>query len=193
MSQIEEAQQVWYPGSEPSLEDTQEEAQGHHPRPIDSGSLASCANTPAKDHEGEPQVGRHDLPHQSLCLKNNIADIKNGQKPLVVVADKVQIGLHAGDFSITDVRAVEERKDIKGRHETDNSEVHFADDSFLDVGVDMVRVGGLLMGSFDLIAGKVKAYVLFVFDRIGGCWRGLSEEPHCCSCKAKWTGTKSCV
>lgn len=75
MSQIEETEQIWYAWPKASLKNSQKEAQGHHPRPINCGRLTGGADTPAEDGEGEPHVGRNDLPHQGLPFEQDVCYI----------------------------------------------------------------------------------------------------------------------
>ena len=63
MPQVEEAEQIRYARPEACLEDSQEEAEGHHSGPVDCGGLTGGADAPAEDCEGEPSVRGDDFPH----------------------------------------------------------------------------------------------------------------------------------
>lgn len=66
-----------------------------------------------------------DLPHQTLELKDRVGNIKNRQKPLVIISSKRELRLHSRDFGISspsaeniwvlsehkpDITSVQERK-----------------------------------------------------------------------------------
>jgi hypothetical protein len=67
---------------------------------------------PGEDDETGPDVGIYDSPHESLELEDDVGDVEYGQQPAVSVAFEIQVCLHAGDFSIADIRAIEEGKKI---------------------------------------------------------------------------------
>ena len=50
----------------------------------------------------------YDPPHECLELEGDVTDVEDGQQPAVSVAFEVQVFLHAGDFGIADVGAIEE-------------------------------------------------------------------------------------
>jgi hypothetical protein len=53
-----------------------------------------------------------DSPHESLKLEDDVGDVEYCQQPAVPVAYQMEVFLHAGDFGIANIRAIEERKEI---------------------------------------------------------------------------------
>lgn len=95
-------------------------------------------------------MGRHNLPHQGLEFEDDIGDIEDSEKPLVVVPRKMKVLGHARDSRIADIGAIEEGENVESCDKGDDPEVHFPDDSSFDVWKDMAIVG--LKGRFNLIA-----------------------------------------
>jgi len=53
-------------------------------------------------------MGMDDPPHERLKLEDNVRYVENGQKPVVAIARKIEVCVHASDFRIADIRPVEE-------------------------------------------------------------------------------------
>ena len=140
MSQIKERQEVGYTGAKPCFHDPEEKATAHHARPIVRTRLRRSDDAPADDNECQPHVRWYDLPHQYLEFENDIGDVEDVEEPLVIVTDQVKIPGHAGDPRVTNVRAVEEGKDIEGRDQRDNPEVHLSYNAPFNLWNDMVAV-----------------------------------------------------
>jgi hypothetical protein len=54
----------------------------------------------------------NDTPHKGLELEGNVGNVKNGQQPIISVAREIEVGGHAGDTSVANVGAVEEREEV---------------------------------------------------------------------------------
>jgi hypothetical protein len=56
----------------------------------------------------------YDPPHEALKLEDDVCDIEYCQQPAVPVARKMLVILHAGNFGIANVGAIEEGEKICG-------------------------------------------------------------------------------
>ncbi len=113
MSQIEERQQERYAGSEARLGGTREEPQSHLHGPGLSGSLTCRHDAPGEDDEAGPFVWVDDPPHEALDLEDDVADVEDGEKPVVViVAEEAEVVVHAGDAGGSYLGPVEEGEEI---------------------------------------------------------------------------------
>lgn len=130
-------------------------------------------------------MGRHNLPHQGLEFEDDIGDIEDSEKPLVVVPRKMKVLGHARDSRIADIGAIEEGENVESCDKGDDPEVHFPDDSSFDVWKNTAIVG--LKGRFDLIAIALLLEVgrwggNSILDEVRGRGRGHSlkaaEEAH---------------
>jgi hypothetical protein len=65
-----------------------------------------------------------------LTLESSKFQYLHGQSHVVLRSRQPQLRVHAGDLSVGDVAAVEERQEIKYREGRDQSEVDFAKDAF---------------------------------------------------------------
>jgi hypothetical protein len=67
---------------------------------------------PRKDDETGPEMGIYDPPHEALKLEEDVCDVEYRQQPAVSVALEIQVFLHAGNFGIANVGAIEEGEKI---------------------------------------------------------------------------------
>ncbi len=107
--------------------------------------------------------------------KKGIAPTEDGKKPLIAIAHQMEIFLHPSYLCIPNIASIEEGKDVKRSHQTDNSKIHLAYNPFLNIGRDMER---LVRCPLDLPTGGVNADLLFILDKVGSCWWGSSENAH---------------
>lgn len=181
VSQIEERQQIRYAWTETRLADSEQEPQRHHPGPVGRCCLARCEEPPAQHTKPEPAMGEDNLPHERLKLEQNVTDIEDGQKPLIAVSLEVQIFLHARNFGITDIGAVEKGENVERGDEGDNAHVHLTHNAFLDVWVDMMLTDRWV-DRLRVVQVLFQTYSLVVFHWV--CCRGrrvnleFLEEAH---------------
>ena len=99
-------------GPKGGLKESEEETQSNLPTIRLSRSLAGSDQTPAKSRISAENMRLELFPPEDLELKDNVGDVEDGQKVVVVVADELEILGHAGDFGISNVTAVEERQEV---------------------------------------------------------------------------------
>lgn len=89
MAQVEKGEQIGNPRAIAGFEEAEEEARGHHTRPGGCSCLTSGGDTPTCDANGSPDVGRYEFPHEREPFEDDVADIKDRQKPLVCVTRQI--------------------------------------------------------------------------------------------------------
>jgi hypothetical protein len=67
---------------------------------------------PSKNNETGPKMRSYDPPHEALKLEEDVCDIEYRQQPAVPVAREMQVFLHASNFGIANVGAIEEGEKI---------------------------------------------------------------------------------
>lgn len=71
--------------------------------------MQGCDDAETRDADCGPDMWWDDFPHQNEPLEEDIGDVEDGKKPLVVWGGEVELFLHACDFGVAGKILVQER------------------------------------------------------------------------------------
>lgn len=101
-------------------------------------SLDRSEETPSKNNNGANNVRGKDFPKEDTEVENDICDVKDVYKPLILITSQVEIRSHASNLGISDVSSVQEGEHIEDKKKRHQVPIELANDlCFLSWSIDL--------------------------------------------------------